>query len=854
ISPQVAIDANFGIANPVRGYDEFLIQDPLQYFEVIRRSYANAGQAVPTTFTSIYGDPNNPSIPQYIYAHPSTIMGRDAFRRPNQVNEAAYSYPNALIMPGSQGTNWWDAVFGTGETRDVNLAVRGGAEAARYSVGLNYFDQLGTAAYNRYQRGTARVNTDFTAGRFTVGENLSVSFEEAYGGQAGDFFGEGGIIGKNILSQPVVPIYDINGNFASGKSPGLGNNTNPLKAAFAARDNRNTNSRIFGNIFGRLALTDALAFNTSLGINAGTGGTRGFNDITPENSEPNFTNSIFENSNTFSSYTWNNTLNFQQTFAENHNVSLLAGQEAIRGRNRFISGGISSLVSTVVDARYIQDALGDPGTKNVSSSGGVSSLLSFFGKADYNFAERYYVSGTLRRDGSSRLAEGNQWGTFPAFSLGWRVSQEPFMQDNALISNMMLRFGYGITGNQNIASGRTTAGFGGTTGSSFYDIAGADTRVVTGYRQTSIGNPDLRWEENVSTNVGMDLEFLDGNATFVLDLYQRDSKDLLFNPPLPGTAGLADPPIVNVGQMRNRGIDGSIGLRGSFGDAVGWSMDLNASHYQNEIVRIDGQQNFFFGPVGSRFASSITINEVGKPIGAFYGYVKEGTFQTQQEIDALNASARQATGATASTVYQTGAKPGRFRFKDTNGDGRVTALDRTTIGSPHPDFTSGLNLGLNWNNFDLGADLFGSFGNEIYDVQKEFYVFRLFNTNVREDILTDSWTPENPNAKYPRLDVTDDFSRDPSSFYVEDGSYVRLRSLQLGYTMPSGRIRGFDNVRVYVRGENLFTLTGYDGLDPSLPALNASRSGMDISDQARGVDRGTYPTNRTLSMGFGIGF
>jgi hypothetical protein len=257
------------------------------------------------------------------------------------VNAAAYAYPNSLIMPGSTGTNWWDAVFGRGEIRDVNFAVRGGADAARYSVGVNYFDQKGTAAYNRYQRGTARVNTDFTVGRLTVGENLSVALEEAYGGVAGDGFGEGGIIGKNILSQPVVPIRDIQGNFASGKSPGLGNNTNPLKDAFARRNNRNTNTRIFGNVYGRFALLEALSLNTSLGINSGTGGTRGFNDITPENSEPNLTNSIFENSNTFWNWTWNNTLNFTQAMGR-HNVSLLAGQEAIRGRNRFIDAGISA--------------------------------------------------------------------------------------------------------------------------------------------------------------------------------------------------------------------------------------------------------------------------------------------------------------------------------------------------------------------------------------------------------------------------------------------------------------------------------------------------------------------------------
>ncbi|MGH7447329.1 MAG: SusC/RagA family TonB-linked outer membrane protein, partial [Longimicrobiales bacterium] len=309
------------------------------------------------------------------------------------------------------------------------------------------------------------------------------------------------------------------------------------------------------------------------------------------------------------------------------------------------------------------------------------------------------------------------------------------------------------------------------------------------------------------------------------------------------------------GQMRNRGIDFAIGYRGSLGSDIGWNVNFNGAHYRNRIVRIDGEQEFFFGPITTRTATQgVTINQVGDPIGSFYGLEVSGIFQTQAEIDALNAAARAATGDPAA-VYQANAAPGRFRFADVDGDGVVTAADRTIIGSPHPDFTAGLNLGLDWRRWDFGATLFGTFGNEIFDVQKEFYVFRVFPTNVRRDLLTDSWTgPETPNAKYPRLDANDVFSSAPSSFYVEDGSYVRLRSLQVGYTVPESWVRGFGNVRVYVRGENLFTITGYDGLDPSLPALSATAAGMDVRDQARGIDRGVYPTNRTLSVGFGLGF
>jgi TonB-dependent starch-binding outer membrane protein SusC len=860
---QVQLDAHMGMSRPVRGYDDFLILNSLDYFEFERRRYVNAGEDIPPSLLALYGDPNNPSVPRYIYAAPATVTGRDQWGRPT-VNEDLYAFPGVggnhaccLIMPGSPGTNWWGEVFGTGQVRDVNLSVLGGGARERYNIGFSVFDQEGTARFNRYQRGTARVNTSFDIGRLTVGENLTVAIEESYGGLAGDGLGEGNIIGKNILSQPVIPVRDIAGNFASGKGVGLGNNSNPVKIAEFGQDNRSRNSRIFGNAFARLAITDNLNANTHLGINYGEGSFAGFSPHFPENSEPTMNNQVFENNNVFRNWTWNNTLTFDESFADRHNLTVLLGQEASRGRSRFIGASMNNLVTSDINARYIQPALGDPATRNVTSSGGVSALLSYFGKADYNYDQRYYLSGTLRHDGSSRLGEANQWGTFPAFSAGWRLSEEAFMANQTFFTNIMLRVGWGITGNQNIAAGRTVDHFGGGVGSSFYDITGTGSSIQTGYIRTSIGNPNLRWEENRSTNIGMDLELFEGRGSVEVDLYQRDTDNLLFNPPLPATAGLASAPIVNIGKMRNRGIDVGIGYRGTLalGGGVGYNIDFNGAHYRNEIVRIDGDREFFHGPVSTRQAPGgvLVINQVGAPLGAFYGLIHEGTFQNQAEIDALNEIARQRTGD-PNAVFQDGAAPGRFRFADLDGDGRVTASDRTIIGDPHPDFTAGLNLGLNWRNWDFGAHMFGTFGNDIFDVQKEFYVFAVFPTNVRRDLLTDSWTPDNPNAKYPRLDINDIYSNAPSSFWVEDGSYVRLRSLQVGYTVPPGTFGGFGNVRVYLRGENLFTITGYDGLDPSLPALSASSAGMDVRDQARGIDRGSYPTNRTISVGFNVGF
>jgi TonB-linked SusC/RagA family outer membrane protein len=721
-------------------------------------------------------------------------------------------------------------VFGPAFVGDYNLDVTGGGTDNSYAVSFNYFDQQGTAAYNGFNRGSIRVNTTFNRRRLSFGENVSLSLERHHGGIPNDpeGYAEDGIIGKNILMQPVVPVRDVGGNFASGKAVGLGNQSNPLKFAWGAKDNITRNDRIFGNVFAGFELTPQITLRTRLGFNIGQGSFTGYNPIIPENSEPTFTNSITENSSRFTDWTWSNTIKYGRQFGS-HNVSLFAGQEATEQTNRFLAAGISNLISTDINSRFIQDALGDAASKTVSSIGGKSALLSFFGKADYNFADRYVVSLTLRQDGSSNLGPDNRWGTFPAFGLGWRISQERFLADNRIFSDVMLRFGWGVTGNQQIPAGRIVSQFGGSRGDTYYDIGGSNNTVTAGFRETSLGNPNLKWEENRSTNVGVDLALFEGKIEVVADLYSRETNNLLFDPPIPATAGIAAPPIVNIGKMRNRGIDFSIGRK-----AANWSANFNGSHYRNKIVQIDGVQDFFYGPIATRFGNQV-INQVGHPIGSFYGLQADGFFRDAADV--------------ASHAKQDGAAPGRIKFRDTNGDGEITLADRTIIGSPHPDLTAGLDLYYRRGDWDLSATFFGTFGNDIFDVQKEFYIFRNFSTNVRRDLLTKSWTPENPNAKYPRLDVNDNYSHAISSYYVEDGSYVRLRNLQLGYEVPPRFLRWIPAAKVYVQAENLFTFTGYEGLDPALPAANVFGPAGDIRDQYRGIDRGSYPSSRTFSIG-----
>jgi len=433
-----------------------------------------------------------------------------------------------------------------------------------------------------------------------------------------------------------------------------------------------------------------------------------------------------------------------------------------------------------------------------------------------------------------------------------------------LLDDLKIRFGFGVNGNQEIPVGRTVDQFGGGVGQVFADVDG-DGTPEGGFRTTAAGNPNLRWEENVSYNAGVDAVFLGGRFDFVLDLWLRNTKDLLFNPRVPGTRGSVSPPFRNVGRMQNRGIDFSFGYNGSIGDEISWNINFNGSHYTNEIKRVTGGNDSFFGPVGGR-QGILNINRVGEPIGAFYGRKVDGIFQSWEEVDAH--------------AEQGGAAPGRFRFEDLNGDGVINAEDRTTIGSYHPDFTGGLNIGFRWRNFDFSTFLFTSIGNDIFDLTKEFTVFNLFDTNVRKEVLDESAVVvdengneliggeiadrsnngrvQNPDAQFPAIDDNDQFSNIYSDFYVEDASYLRVQNLEIGYNLPSDanvfNWAGFQRARIYLQAQNLFTLTGYTNPDPALPANQASNDGVNVSDQGRGIDRGTYPNNRIFNMGIDITF
>jgi TonB-linked SusC/RagA family outer membrane protein len=469
------------------------------------------------------------------------------------------------------------------------------------------------------------------------------------------------------------------------------------------------------------------------------------------------------------------------------------------------------------------------------------SLVSLFLRADYNFRNKYYISGTVRRDGSSVFGEDFRYGVFPSGSAAWRISEESFLAGAGFISDLKIRGGYGTMGNQlPVSPSNQYYLYGGSPSTSYYDLAGAMNSSLQGFRPTRIGNPDAKWEKNVTANVGIDAVLLERKLEIVFDWYSKQNLDLLYDPELPGTAGGASRPYVNVGEMKNTGIDLQLIYRQIWSD---FRLEVNAqiTTYTNEIVKIAEGVPFFDG--GDSRIGPFNRNMPGQALGEFFGYNVTGLFQSQGEVD----------GA----AVQDGAEPGFFRFEDVDGSNEIDPDDRTFIGNPNPDFTYGLNILLGYKGFDLTAFFYGSQGNDIFNYNKWWYdMWGSFQGQKSSDLLNNSWTPSNTGATIPKASNKANFSTSTQShsFYVEDASFFRLKNLQIGYTFDKSLLGNvFANARIYVQGVNLFTLTQYSGMDPELASFY--EADIDSYDDRRyGVDEGNLPAIKQFLIGVNLGF
>ena len=729
-----------------------------------------------------------------------------------------------------EGTNWQEEVFFyNAPVTDHTLRLSGGTETSTYMASMSYRQQDGIVAEGKsnFERLSFRVNSNHQRGRLDYGTRVTYTQKTTRGIDPNEEFG--GIMARASNIDPVTPVFDEDGNFAS--SPFASQEVvNPV--AFIDVINSEWNEDKFvGGVFGNFNFTDRLSLRSTLDIDLAYGSNRTFTPVYDLGGNVfNTTSSAFQQQNKWITWQTSHVLRYQDQI-QNHNFSVLGGFELLDSRNEFLGGVAFNLTMESFDNAWLSVGTDEENQSNFGGMG-LESLASYFTRVNYDYDNKYMLEGVLRVDGSSKFGPDDRWAVFPAFSLGWVLSREDFLRDNDVISYLKLRGGWGQNGSDNIGQFTYTplitthAGYG----------FGMTPSIITGAYPTQIANPNLRWETSEQANIGLETAFLDHRLYFNFDVYNKETKGLLLAAPIPAFIGNA-PPVVNGGTVRNRGFEIESGFRQIMGD---WrvSLSLTGTYNKNEVTAIDNDEGRLFGAGVSTSMDHVAMAMVGKPIAFFWGYETAGIFQTQEEVqNHVNSEG---------VVIQPSARPGDLIFVDHNDDGQITAEDRVKIGNPYPDFTMGFNMDLDWRNWDLNMFWYGSFGNDIFTGGTRRHDLPM--PNWKEDVL-DRWTEENPSTSHPRVTIRDpngNYTR-PSDFFVEDGSFVRLRNISLGYTLPPRitDLAGASRLRVYVAAQNLLTFTGYSGHDPEIGAFGPLNVG---------IDRNIYPQARTVTMGINLDF
>jgi TonB-linked SusC/RagA family outer membrane protein len=773
------------------------------------------------------------------------------------------------------GTDWYHQIFKHAPIQSHNISVAGGSDQGSYLFSMNYFNQQGTLINTYLKRYTIRANTSYkVSNRIRIGENLAYSAidnPQANGG----ILVEGSAIGYAMRENPIIPVYDIGGNFAGSAPKGLNNPRNPVSIQKTTSNDRGLAGRLFGNVYGEVDVLKNLTFRTSFGGEFYNGWnhfyhTPDFYDAEPQYTQPSYTEQSYNGWD----WTWTNNATYSWIKGD-HSLKVVAGMEAYNFINHNL--GATTLGSFTGDPNAVNLSTGTGTTTNYSNSnslinfnpnspnyqapvGAGESLVSYFGRADYVFKDRYLLGATFRRDGSSKFIT-NRWGNFYAVSAGWRISQENFMKNVDWITDLKIRGSYGIMGNQFNALGTNSYTlYGSNKQTSYYDINGTGgSGIVYGMAQSQIGNPNAKWEQDGNTNIGFDLTILRGRLTVSADWYNKSIKDLLYQLTLLGAQGSAIVPAYNVSKMSNSGIDVMVSGNADITRDLKFTGTLSFTTINNKIKQIDANGSPYFDVDSRRFNGSFIVrNAVGHPVSSFYGYKIAGFWNSQADIDAANLAAQKASNGNVS-IYQADAAVGRFRYADVNKQGWIDNNSKAFLGNPSPKFTYGANLGLDYKNFDFSVFLYGVYGNDIWNNVKwwtDFYG-SFPGAAASKTALYDSWTFNNHNAKAPIQDDKQGSNAStntvPNSYFVEKGSYLRAKNLTLGYTfnnIHAGKAT-ISRIRAYIQAANLFTVTKYSGVDPEI-SVNSTNGQNGATDF--GVDEGSYANPRQYMFGLQVTF
>ena len=847
--PKINFDMYTGTQQLGKTLDLMNTKEMGQYFY---ESQIGAGRPAGTSPSAQYrfGADGSQTIADYIYPNVYGALPAN-FTYTNDITDPRLGVTAFNITKANkEGTDWQREIFGPAKISNYQLGATGGSKFGKYAISASYFDQEGILKYTGYKRYSVRANTEFKKGAITFGENVTVAYEERIGVPAGNN-SESNPIMFAIRIQPIIPVFDITGGpvalggtntselngFAGPRGSNLGNAPNPLARQWRERDNPVRSTRIFGNVFAEVEILKDLKARTSLGFEFNNYNQSAYFNRDIEAAEARNANSLTVGNNFDRAVTWYNTLNYTKKLGD-HDFNILVGTEAVSTYAFGFSAQRSNFAFDDLSYRYLNNGSA-AGLTNAGSGATITALFSQFGKVNYSYKDFLLADFTLRRDGSSRFSPAYRYGVFPAFSVGARLSELAFMKDLTFLNDLKVRAGWGKTGNQlipNVYNAYTL--FTPDPNNNAYDIGGAGNAIASGFDIAQFGNSNGRWETNTSTNIGLDASLFNNKLDVAFDWYTRTTSDMLTQVPIPRSSGTGSIPFVNIGEVNNTGVDLNITYRDQIGQ-LRYSISGQISQYKNNVVKLNDDPNAQIFGFSTRLPA-ISLTRAGLPIASFFGYVIDGVIKD----DAEAAKAVQIPGYT---------RAGVFNFKDVNGDGKINASDRTIIGNPHPDFTYGLNVNLGYKNWDLTVFAQGVQGNELFNYLKYWTDFNTFQGNRSRDMLYNSWKKQGDVAQLPRLNANDTFSQQISTYFVEDGSYMRIKNIQLTYTVPTTVLKKIklSSMQIYVQGQNLLTLTKYKGLDPD---INIRNSGADNQDIHMGIDEGAFPVAKSYNVGLRVGF
>jgi TonB-linked SusC/RagA family outer membrane protein len=768
--------------------------------------------------------------------------------------------------------DWQDVMYQTGYRQNYNLSMRGGNEKVQSALSLNYFDQKGIVIGSTFKRMNASLNTDYQAKSWLKATaNIKYTRNDskvAFGSGGQDAgFGIGSLtkLGPTMTGNPVTDqVVDANGNYGFyPKGNQYLNGQANVYADVQTQDQKNLTNYLLSNFSLEATILPGLRVKTNFGIN--TNDYSGYYFTPTNNRGPNVVLPFYSQSaNNSFDYLWENTVSYTKTFGQ-HNLDFVGGVSQQENTYRFMGAQGSGQISDVL--RNLQ-SIGS--YTNIEGSEASYALASQFARVNYKFGDKYLVTGTIRRDGSSRFGANNRYGIFPSGSVAWRIKNENFLKDSEFISDLKFRASYGEVGLQSsidLFQYLDLYSTGGNQSSQNSYGYAFNKNYQPGLVLTTPPNPDLKWETSKQTDIGVDAAFLGGKLSLTADYYIKESADFLLRIPVPPQTGFTDL-TKNTGSIRNSGFELGITYRESE-KAFKYGVGLNLTTVKNKIISLaSGQDAIYnlttlgFPNTGANSWITYTQSKVGSSIGEFYGYRTNGIFQSAAEVTAANAAATAANGGVATTYQTSVTQAGDRRFVDVNGDGRVTAADKVSLGSPLPKFFAGLNLDASYQQFDVNMLWFASVGNKVFNYQaRTLESFGATNggigiENVSREYYENRWTPTNPSDRFARA-VKDDpnGNTQPSDVYVEDGSFLKLRSLQIGYSFKDELAKrlGVQRVRLYVSGQNLLTFTKYSGLDPEI-GLPSDPSTGTRNVTASGIDIGTYPNSRFYTLGLNVTF